>query len=142
MALDSLKGAAAAVNQISKPAGTEGTVTPRPVHKTQVVAMPGITNSQISNINLENQAAENGNPEDEQEAEARIKSAVANANNKVKHTGRTNLEFSYNEEVKRIAIKVFDSETKEVIREIPAEETLEMLEKMYDLAGILVDERR
>ncbi|MBR6396018.1 MAG: flagellar protein FlaG [Lachnospiraceae bacterium] len=67
---------------------------------------------------------------------------MSHANSQIKHSGRTNCEFSYNEEINRIAIKVIDSETKEVIREIPAEETLKMVEKMYELAGILVDERR
>jgi flagellar protein FlaG len=35
-----------------------------------------------------------------------------------------------------------DKERKEVIKEIPPEETLEMVEKMWELAGILVDEKR
>ncbi|MCX4317731.1 MAG: flagellar protein FlaG [Lachnospiraceae bacterium] len=39
-------------------------------------------------------------------------------------------------------MKVKDADTGEVIREIPAEETLKMVEKMWELAGILVDERR
>ena len=60
---------------------------------------------------------------------------------KMKHA-RTKCEFSYHEATKRVSIKVMDKETNEVIREIPPEETLEMVEKMWELAGILVDERR
>jgi flagellar protein FlaG len=55
---------------------------------------------------------------------------------------RTRCEFSYHEETKRVSIKVFDKDTEEVIREIPPEEALEMVEKMWELAGLLIDERR
>ena len=51
-------------------------------------------------------------------------------------------EFSYNEPTKRIAIKIKDKDTDEVIKEIPSEKALEMLAKAWELAGILVDERR
>ena len=55
---------------------------------------------------------------------------------------KTKCEFSYHEETKRVSIKVIDEDTKEVIKEIPPEETLEMIAKMWELAGILVDEKR
>lgn len=73
--------------------------------------------------------------------EQQIKSAISQANSKMK-THRTRCEFSYHEETKRVSIKVVDKDTQEVIREIPPEETLEMVQKMWELAGILVDERR
>ncbi len=74
-------------------------------------------------------------------SEQHIKNAISLANSKMK-THRTRCEFSYHEETKRVSIKVLDNATEEVIREIPPEETLDMLEKMWELAGILVDERR
>ncbi len=74
-------------------------------------------------------------------SEQQIKSAISQANNKMK-SQRTKCEFSYHEATKRVSIKVVDKDTQEVIREIPPEETLEMVEKMWELAGILVDERR
>lgn len=54
---------------------------------------------------------------------------------------RTGIEFSYHEKSKQISIKLYDKETKEVIKEIPPEKTIEMLEKMWELAGLLVDEK-
>ena len=74
-------------------------------------------------------------------SEQQIKSAISQANSKMK-SQRTRCEFSYHEATKRVSIKVVDKDTQEVIREIPPEETLEMVEKMWELAGILVDERR
>ena len=78
----------------------------------------------------------------EMEADRRMKSVVDQVNEKVKHTGNRQLAFSYNENTKRISIKVYDALTKEIIREIPPEKTLEMLERIYDIAGIMVDEKR
>ena len=51
-------------------------------------------------------------------------------------------EFGYNEPTNRITIKIKDKDTDEVIREIPSEKALEMLAKAWELAGILVDEKR
>lgn len=51
-------------------------------------------------------------------------------------------EFGYNEPTKRITIKIKDKETDEVIKEIPSEKALKMLAKAWELAGIMVDEKR
>ena len=54
----------------------------------------------------------------------------------------TNLEFSIHEETKMIAVKVLNSETGEVIREIPPEKTLDFVAKLWEMAGIMIDEKR
>lgn len=51
-------------------------------------------------------------------------------------------EFGYNEPTNRITIKIKDKDTDEVIKEIPSDKALEMLAKAWELAGILVDEKR
>ena len=88
--------------------------------------------------------ANNADMEDGQNqgaSESSIKAAVQRANNQMKHA-KTQCEFSYHEPTKRVSIKLIDSETKEVIREIPPEDTLEMVAKRWELAGLLVDEKR
>ncbi len=70
-----------------------------------------------------------------------LKSILNETNNKIKPT-RTRCEFSYVEDVNRVSIKVMDVDTDKVIREIPPEETLEMLQKLWEVAGLLVDEKR
>lgn len=74
-------------------------------------------------------------------ANLRLKSAVKRANDTLK-VSRTRCEFSYHDETNRVSIKVMDKETNEVIREIPSEEALELVQKMWEMAGILVDEKR
>lgn len=89
--------------------------------------------------------ANGGNEEEisDAEAERRIKSAIDQANEKVKQqNGYRRLAFSYNKETKKVSIKVYDEITKEIIREIPPEKTNVILDKVYDLAGIVVDEKR
>ena len=71
----------------------------------------------------------------------KVKSAVDNINKQIalKHT---NCSFKYHEETNRISITVKDSETDEIIREIPPEKALDMLAKAWELAGLMVDEKR
>ncbi len=62
--------------------------------------------------------------------------------NKALSGGNRSFEFSIHEATKEIMIKVIDTDTNKVIREIPNEKILDMVAKMWELAGIFVDERR
>lgn len=108
----------------------------------------------VPNINLQEQpqktekvvplTQEAPNSQDNEQRDkkiAQLKSAMDMANNKLKFT-RTKCEFKYYDDVNRVAIKVIDRETEEVIREIPPEETIELVQKLWEMAGILVDEKR
>ncbi|MFA5535996.1 MAG: flagellar protein FlaG [Bacillota bacterium] len=53
----------------------------------------------------------------------------------------TQFEFSIHEKTREIMVKVIDRESGEVIREIPPEQVLDLVAKLWELAGILVDER-
>ena len=52
------------------------------------------------------------------------------------------VKFGYHEETNRIIIKIIDKDTEKVVQEFPAEKTLDMIAKAWELAGILVDEKR
>ncbi|MGG1518904.1 flagellar protein FlaG [Paenibacillus oryzisoli] len=54
----------------------------------------------------------------------------------------TSLEFSVHQKTKLISVKVMDKDTGEVIREIPPEKSLDFVAKLWQMAGILVDEKR
>lgn len=54
----------------------------------------------------------------------------------------TTFDISIHEKTKQLMVKVLNKETGEVIREIPKEKTLDMVAKMMEMAGILIDERR
>ena len=50
--------------------------------------------------------------------------------------------FGIHEATNRVTIKIIDKDTKKVIKELPPEKTLDMIAKVWELAGILVDEKR
>lgn len=68
-----------------------------------------------------------------------LDSALSDMNTRIK---KTRCEYAYDDATKRVSIKVYDKKTDELIREVPPEKSLEMLQKMWELAGIIVDERR
>ena len=79
--------------------------------------------------------------EEETTMSSKIKDAVDKVNKKIVPS-KTRCEFSYHEDTNRISIKVIDQNTEETIKEIPAEETLDMLARIWEFSGLLVDERR
>lgn len=86
----------------------------------------------------QNNASEQGGQQ--QASNEQIKKAVEELNRKI----NTNTEavFGMHEETNRVTIKIVDKSTKEVIREVPPEKTLDMIAKVWEIAGILVDEKR
>jgi len=62
--------------------------------------------------------------------------------NKAISGGNRRFEFSIHEATNEIVVKVFNSDTDELIKEIPNEKILDMVAKICEMAGILVDERR
>ena len=69
----------------------------------------------------------------------KVKKAVSELN---KNMSNSVAQFGIHEGTNRITIKIVDKDTKEVIKELPPEKTLDMIAKAWELAGIMVDERR
>jgi len=59
-----------------------------------------------------------------------------------KNMSHSEAVFGIHEQTNRVTIKIVDKETKEVIKELPPEKTLDMIAKAWELAGLLVDEKR
>lgn len=84
--------------------------------------------------------AENSTAKEQQQASTeQIKKAVEQLNKNMSHSEAV---FGIHEATNRVTIKIIDKESKEVIKELPPEKTLDMIAKAWELAGILVDERR
>ena len=79
------------------------------------------------------QTAEGENKED-------IKKAAADFSKNI--SAGSEAVFGIHEKTNRVTIKIVDKESKEVLRELPAEKTLDMIAKVWELAGLLVDEKR
>jgi flagellar protein FlaG len=54
----------------------------------------------------------------------------------------TTLDFSIHQQTKHIIVKVLDKDSGKVIREIPNEKSLDFLAKVWEMAGLMIDERR
>lgn len=68
-----------------------------------------------------------------------LKKAVDELNKKANNSEAI---FGIHEGTNRVTIKLVDKDTKEVIKELPPEKTLDMIAKVWEMAGILVDEKR
>lgn len=93
---------------------------------------------------LENAAVAQGqNPAEEEKAAAssseQVKKAVESINRSQSHTEAI---FGIHEGTNRVTIKIVDKESKKVIKEYPPEKTLDMIQKLWEMAGLMVDEKR
>ena len=68
-----------------------------------------------------------------------LKRAVEEINKKANSSEAV---FGVHEKTNRITIKIVDKESKEVIKEFPPEKTLDMIAKVWEMAGLMVDEKR
>ena len=126
----------------------QGTVTQKPV-TTEKVEIPTNTVQPVEKVDQTTSVVEyaqgKGNGSAEQQAEQQtkndqIKKAVEQINKKL--SAQSEAVFGIHEETNRVTIKIVDKETKEVIKEVPPEKTLDMIAKVWEIAGILVDEKR
>lgn len=67
-------------------------------------------------------------------SESTVKQAISDINKKI--NPNTVAQYGYHEETNRVTIKIVDKDTDKVIREFPAEETLDMIAKVWELAGV------
>ena len=75
----------------------------------------------------------------QQPSKEQMKDAVSQMNKKMENSEAI---FGIHEETNRVTIKIVDKDTKKVIKELPPEKTLDMIAKVWEMAGLLVDERR
>jgi len=71
-----------------------------------------------------------------------LRKAVEDVNKKIITNQNSELQFGIHEGTHRVTIKVIDRQSKKVIKELPPEKTLDMIAKAWELAGLMVDERR
>ncbi len=72
-----------------------------------------------------------------------IEKQLINAIEQASHIqkGTTECQFSIHKKTKQILIKLVDSKTKEVIKEIPPEKILDAVASLCETAGLFVDKK-
>lgn len=76
---------------------------------------------------------------DQQPSNETLKNAVENLNKKMSNSEAI---FGIHEGTNRVTIKIIDKKSREVIKELPPEKTLDMIAKVWEIAGLMVDEQR
>lgn len=102
------------------------------------------TTASVAQSQAENEQGgsdKNGSQQQSSAASENLKRAVAEMNRKISNSNEEAV-FGVHEKTNRITIKIVDKDTKEVIKEFPPEKTLDMIAKVWEMAGILVDEKR
>lgn len=117
--------------QVNRPA-PEVKVIERPVEEVQ--------KKKISEDNFAKQIT-SATQGETQLSEKILSEAIERANKAIVGTKR---EFQYKKHdiINAFTVKVINSETKEIVREIPPEKILDLVANLMELAGLLVDEKR
>lgn len=94
------------------------------------------TNEGNKEIVLENNKPNNENSDEEQ----KVKKAVDKLN-KIFEDTNTHVEYEVHEVFGDIMIKFVDNQTKKVISEVPPKKILDMVAKICEMAGIIVNDK-
>lgn len=123
-----------------KPADTKPAVENTEVSTPEQMAYVDPVTATVTKVSNEtDKNADSDAKEQQQAANEKIKKAVEQLNKTMPHSEAV---FGIHDETNRVTIKIVDKTSKEVIKEFPPEKTLDMIAKVWELAGILVDEKR
>lgn len=96
-------------------------------------------NVAIQNQNIINKEVENEANTWENDRE-QVKSMVEGINDFLKPT-HTSLKFEFHDKLDKYYVQVVDSDTKEIIKEIPPKKLLDVYAAMAEFMGFIVDEK-
>ena len=115
-------------------------------HKVEVAEAPQVSQNIAKDtmaMNTKEASGEGagGNPQpgSYEAQQAQIKRAVEEINKKANNSEAV---WGVHEDTNRVTIKILDKQTKEVIKEFPPDKTLDMIARVWEMAGLMVDERR
>ena len=140
MAIEAIKGAG-----MNFQAGSSAPeIKAEAAHKVEVAETPQVSDNIAKDtmaMNTKETSGEgSGGGQANAEAQAaQIKRAVDEINKKANNSEAV---FGVHEGTNRVTIKIVDKQTKEVIKEFPPEKTLDMISRVWEMAGLMVDEKR
>ena len=94
----------------------------------------------VENAGEKGQNGNMGQRPEQPVGDEQIKKAVEQMNKSM--MAHSEAIFGIHEGTNRVTIKIVDRDTKKVLKEVPPEKTLDMIAKVWEMAGILVDEKR
>lgn len=149
MAMEPISSAMTYTAQPIQQASTQKPVTEKPAAEYTDGNAQEVATQPVDNVTLQVKAVSTKDGEDNSESAPqqqepsvtaeRVKKAVEEMNKKMANSEAL---FGIHEATNRVTIKIVDKTTKEVIKELPPEKTLDMIAKVWEMAGLLVDEKR
>ena len=113
-------------------------------HKVEVAEAPQVSENIAKDtmaMNTKEASGEgSGGGQGNAEAQAaQIRKAIEEINKKANSSEAV---WGVHEGTNRVTIKLVDKQTREVIKEFPPDKTLDMISKVWEMAGLMVDEKR
>ena len=140
MAMEAIKGAGMTYQGSVSTAETRTENLPRVESAENAAAAESIAQATTA---MDTKAAgdenENTSQQNQDPYNAQIRKAVEEVNKKAVNSEAI---FGIHEATNRVTIKIIDKDTRKVIKEIPPEKALDMIAKVWELAGLMVDEKR
>ena len=141
MGIEAIKGAGMSFQaSVSAPE-----VKAEAAHKVEVAEAPQVSEKIAQDtmaMNTKEASGEgsgNSQPGSAEAQAAQIKRAVEEIN---KRANNSEAVWGVHEDTNRVTIKIVDKQSKEVIKEFPPDKTLDMIARVWEMAGLMVDERR
>ena len=144
MAIEAITGAGMTYQGSTSTAETRTEVRPKVEAAEQLQVSEKIAQNTVS-IDTKSTGDREGGSQNAaaQDASAKKKDQLKKAVEEInKNANNSEAIFGIHEGTNRVTIKLVDKDTKEVIKELPPEKTLDMIAKVWEMAGILVDEKR
>ncbi len=139
MAIEAISGAGMTYQGSTSTVETRAEVRPKVEAAEQLQVSERLAQNTISIDTKSAGDRENGSQDTSSKQKEQIKKAIEEINRKANNSEAI---FGIHEATNRVTIKLIDKDTKEVIKELPPEKTLDMIAKVWEMAGILVDEKR
>lgn len=140
MGIEAIKGAGMTYQGSSSTAEMKEENVPK-VEKAENLTVSETLAKDTGDLNTKQTPGEENNTQQQsqQQKNAQLKKAVEDINKKAVNSEAI---FGIHEATNRVTIKIIDKDTKKVIKELPPEKTLDMIAKVWELAGLMVDEKR
>lgn len=140
MAIEAIKGASMSYQGGNATAEVKAEASVRAETTVNVATSNQIAKDTIRIATQNTDADRQNNPNQQAKAQnAQIKRAIEEIN---KRANNSEAIFGIHDATNRVTIKIVDKETKEVLKEYPPEQTLDMIAKVWEMAGLMVDEKR
>lgn len=141
MAIEAIRGAAMTYQGSASTAEAVEESRPK-AEQTQIVNTAEAIAAETTSLDTKQTSGEESDSpqsRSQDQRNAQIKKAVEDINKKANNSEAI---FGIHEDTNRVMIKIVDKNTKKVIKELPPEKTLDMIAKVWELAGLMVDEKR